>query len=182
MELKKENFYRILAPRPTVLITTVDVQGRVNAAPFSFITPISSQPPLVGFASAPQRHTLKNIKATREFVINIPPADIIDEVWVCSKKFPEGVNELKQANLQEAPAKTVAPPIIKECVGWLECKFIYEKELGDHVLVVGEVLYAWVKDEALSEGEFDLSQAKPLMHITKRKFAVPTETLEPKVK
>jgi flavin reductase (DIM6/NTAB) family NADH-FMN oxidoreductase RutF len=182
MELKKESFYRILAPRPTVLITTVDSQGRVNAAPFSFITPISSRPALLAFASAPTRHTLKNVRETREFVINIPSSDILDKVWVCSKKFPEGVNELEQAKLQQAPAKTVTPPIIPECVGWLECKFIYEKELGDHVLVVGEVLYASAKDEVFKEGEFNLHQAKPLMHITKRKFAVSRETLEPKVK
>ena len=46
MELEVTNFYEILSLRCTVLISTADKDGKSNTAPFSFVTPVSSNPPL----------------------------------------------------------------------------------------------------------------------------------------
>ncbi|MGZ7095643.1 MAG: flavin reductase, partial [Methanobacterium sp.] len=49
-EIDKKNAYKILAPRPTIIVSTVDKKGNVNAAPFSFTMPVSMDPPLIAFA------------------------------------------------------------------------------------------------------------------------------------
>ena len=67
-----EGAYRLLAPRPTIIVTTKSREGNVNAAPFSFTMPVSVKPPLIAFASVPTHHTFKNIEETGEFVVNIP--------------------------------------------------------------------------------------------------------------
>lgn len=153
-----------------MLISTVDKAGKVNAAPFSFVTPVSSNPPLVLFAATTARHTLANVRETGDFVLNIVPEELLDKLWVCSKAFPKGVNEIAEAGLTERKSKRVKPPSIEECVGWIECQLEFEKVAGDHILVVGKVVSVECKDEFMKQNEFDISKAKPVMHIRGRRF------------
>ncbi len=179
MKVKAEGFYEILAPRCTVLISTVDKENRPNAAPFSFVTPVSANPPLVLFAATPQRHTLANVRETGEFVLNLVPEHLLDRLWTCSKPFDRGVNEIREASLTERESATVKAPGIEECAGWIECRMEFEREAGDHVLVVGRVLNAEYRDEFATAGQFDVSRARPVMHIRGRRFAVAERTVEP---
>ena len=172
MELDVTNFYEILAPRCTVLVSTVDKQGRPNAAPFSFVTPVSANPPLVLIASAPTRHTLSNIRETGEFVLNIVSESMLDKMWICSQAFPKGVNEIREAGLTERKSKYVKAPSIEECAGWIECRFDSEHEAGDHILVVGRVLGVGCHDELMKADQFDVTRAKTVMHIRGRRFVV----------
>jgi len=174
MTVQVENYYEILSPRLTLLISTVDKGGRSNAAPFSFVTPVSSNPPLVLFAAAPTRHTLANVRETGEFVFNIVPEEILDKLWVCSKAFERGVSEIAEAGLTQRKSRKVKAPSIEECVAWVECQVEFEKEAGDHVLVVGRVVNAECREQFIKEGNFDVSRAKPLLHIRGRRF-VPAE-------
>lgn len=182
MKVKPENFYEILSPRCTALISTIDRKGRPNAAPFSFVAPVSSNPPLVLFSSAPKRHTLANVRETGEFVLSIVPERLLDNLWICSKPFPSGVSEIKESGLTERKSTAVRPPGIQECVGWIECQMEFEQEAGDHILVVGKVLYVECKDESSKQGRFDVSGAKPVMHISGRRFAVAERTIQPKIR
>lgn len=167
MEIKTENFYKILAPRITALITTIDFDNRVNAAPFSFIMPISFQPPFLAFACGHGKDTLLNVIETKEFVVNLPSEEILDKVFKCGEKFPRGVNELEKVNLTSEKSKKVKVSRVKECFAWIECKLEFEKDFGDHVLIVGKVLYAEIKDEYIK-----IEKAKLPLHITGREFAI----------
>jgi flavin reductase (DIM6/NTAB) family NADH-FMN oxidoreductase RutF len=170
MELDVANFYEILSPRCTVLVSSVDKQGRPNAAPFSFVTPVSANPPLVLIASAPTRHTLSNIRETGEFVLNTVSESILDRMWLCSKAFPKGVSEIKEAGLTERKSQRVGVPSIEECTGWIECRLEFEKEAGDHILVVGRVLHVGCHDDLMRGEQFDVARAKPVMHIRGKRF------------
>ncbi|HIE33546.1 MAG TPA: flavin reductase family protein [Candidatus Altiarchaeales archaeon] len=172
MHLDVENFYRVLAPRPVVLVSTVDGEGRVNAAPFSFVMPVSMNPPLVAFASGHDKDTLSNIRETKEFVVNIPPKEILENLWVCGNGFPRGVNEIEESGLAEEKSETVKAPRIKECIGWFECKLESEVDVGDHIIVIGKIINAEVKDSLIDEnGNLDI-RAGNLMHIGGREFAI----------
>jgi flavin reductase (DIM6/NTAB) family NADH-FMN oxidoreductase RutF len=172
MELDVTNFYEILSPRCTVLVSTIDKQGRPNAAPFSFVTPVSANPPLVLIASAPNRHTLSNIRETGEFVLNMVSESMLNKMWICSKAFPKGVSEIKEAGLTERKSINVKTPSIEECAGWIECRFDSEHEAGDHVLVVGRVLHVGCHEELMKAGQFNVSSAKTCMHIRGKRFVV----------
>lgn len=143
----------LISPRIVVLISTIDKQNRPNAAPFSFVMPVSFNPPIVAFCPAETRDTFKNICEIPEFVVNIPTDKMLKEINICAKPFPRGVNEIKEANLTEEKSEKVKPPRIKECPVQLECKFIFKKKFGDHYIIVGKVLKEHVK------GKFN-----PLLH------------------
>jgi len=167
-----ENAHRILTPRPTVMVTTVDEDGNINAAPFSFTMPVSIDPPVVAFASAPDHHTARNIESTHEFVINITPADIIERMWVTARDIPAGENELEAAGLAWTSSRKVKPPRIVEAPGHLECELLRMFEVGDHNLITGSVVSASVRSGAVKEGLLDVESVKPVLHVGGNKFVI----------
>lgn len=172
MKLSLKKWYRILAPRPVVLVSTVNNKGVSNAAPFSFVMPVSSSPPLIAFASHPGHETAKNILKTGDFVVNIPSLDVLKELWICADDIPEGVSEIETAKLTEERSNKVKSPKIKECFAHYECKLAGHYKTGDHLLIVGEILHADIRDDLMKKEEFDITRANPLMHIGGEEFGL----------
>ncbi len=172
MDINLDLWYRILAPRPVVLISTVNTVGISNAAPFSFVMPCSVKPPLVGFSSGPKHHTVKNIIKTGDFVVNIPGREILAKLWKCAEDLPAGVSEIKKAGLTEEKSVKVKSPGIRECFARLECKLHDRFRTGDHITVVGRVVRAYVEDNYFKNKEFKVRQADPLMHVGGKRFGL----------
>lgn len=178
MEIPNSHFYRLLVPRPAILISTQDSKGNKNAAPFSFIMPVSVDPPIISFASAPNRHTLANIRETSEFVINIVPGELVEKLWICSKTFAKETSEIDKASLTEKPSQMVMTPSIEECSAWIECMLEYDQQIGDHVVVFGRVIAANAKDDAIKgESYLDIVKCQPLMHVGGKDFTIPGQLI-----
>lgn len=169
MKIDPLGFFK-LNVRPTVVVSTISTGGVSNAAPFSFNTPISIDPPLFAISSQPGHDTWRNIRLTGEFVVNLVGADFGPLIKTLATKFPHEVSEIEKAGLTEAPSSFVKAPRIAEAYGWLECKMVHHVELGDHIIITGEVLEAEVKDEVMGEGAIDVEKARPLNHIIGRYF------------
>src|SRR5262245_53121466 len=107
-----------------VLITTVDRQGRVNAAAFGTCTRVCHEPMYIAFTCSADRDTTNNALATGEFVVNVVPFEqaVLDKVPVCGLPFKPGVNELEKAGLTAIPARVLRPPRIAECRAHLDRK------------------------------------------------------------
>ncbi len=140
-----------LFPKLITIVTTLDEQGRVNAAPYSHIMQYDVMAKnarmIVGFRQ--DSHSFKNIKATGEFVVNCPSAEHLDEMMETAKFYPEGVNELEHTGLTMIPSLRVSPPSIKECPQIAECSvdevIHLEKSSG---IIIGKI-EALVFDEEL---------------------------------
>ncbi len=136
-----EEWFRILHPKVVTLITSVDKEGRINAAPFSWVTPVCDDPPVVLVGAWYESHTFQNISETGEFVINIVPREYKEKVEICARRFKKGENELEKAGLSWSPAKKVKPPRVDGCLGWLECRaFRIEKEEEKYSFILADVL------------------------------------------
>jgi len=171
MELEAKSFPKVLV-RTVVVITTVSVRGIPNAAPFSFNSPISFEPPLYGFSCNPAHDTWRNIEATGEFVVNVVGTDLGERLHILETDYPYEDNELVHAGLTEARATAVRPPRLNEALAWLECKLEHAVELGDHIWITGRVVKFEVKDGFWKEaGVLDLAKAQPLCHLTGEFFA-----------
>jgi flavin reductase (DIM6/NTAB) family NADH-FMN oxidoreductase RutF len=177
MKVPLEDAYKLLAPRPIVLITTVDREGRINAAPISWVTPIESEPPIVAFSTSYESDTYHNIRETEEFVVNLVPADIRKQMWVCGKSFPRGVNELERAGLSWEPSERVKPPRVKECPVNLECKLDWMHEGPEYVVIAGEVVAAHAARGAVKREMLNAAGVKPLLHLSGRNFVVGDHTV-----
>ncbi len=145
MELAPELFKQFL-PLPVTVITTVDVENIPNAAPYSSVMPILRPLPLIAIASALPRDTLRNIRSTGEFVVNVMGRPAFREAMKCAREYPPEVNELEEAGLETLASRKVRPPRIKAAVGWIEAKL--EREVVDerYVLIIGQVVCSEVND------------------------------------
>ena len=153
--------YKLLAsvvlPRPIALVSTLDENGTVNAAPFSFFNLLGSSPPIVALGiTNKDKDTPKdsrvNIARTREFVVNLVHAGLADAMNACAIDFPAGVSELDAAGLSAAPSIRVAAPRLAEARVSLECRLHSIVEIGDNRIVLGEVVYLHLGD-AFVDGE-----------------------------
>jgi flavin reductase (DIM6/NTAB) family NADH-FMN oxidoreductase RutF len=172
MKLDSNVWYRAMAPRLTVLVSTADKDGRTNVAPFSFCMPVSMEPPLIAVSMAPKRHTLANIRETGEFVVNLPGEWLVAAVWKAGDPIPKEESEFDHTGLRPGAAETVKVPFVKDCTGYFECKTEWERDAGDHVVVVGRVTNAVVKDELWVDGDLDFQNALNLLHLGGRRFTV----------
>ena len=87
MELPPDRFKRFL-PLPVTIVTTVDDQKVANAAPYSCVMPILRPLELIALASALPRDTLRNIRQTREFVINVMGRPGFRQAMQCARNYP----------------------------------------------------------------------------------------------
>lgn len=154
----REEAYLILAglvtPRPIALTTTVDPEGRVNAAPFSFFNVLGDSPPIVGLCPGDRspgvpKDTARNIRLTHEFVVNLVDEALAQQMNLCAASLPPGENELAHAGLTAVAATSVKPPRIAEAPVSLECRSWGILEIGDNRLIIGEVLRIHVRDGIL---------------------------------
>ncbi|MEA1865378.1 MAG: flavin reductase family protein [Euryarchaeota archaeon] len=149
---------------PVVLISTADTEGNNNIAPYANVMPILRPLDLIAIASWLKRDTLDNIRDTEEFVINVPSADLVDEVMICSRNYPKSVDEFAEANLGVKKSKKVIAPSIEGCIAWMECTLDREvTSEGKYSIIIGKVVHLEVDDEYLAEnGDLDFEKARPL--------------------
>lgn len=171
-EFPIEDAHKILAPRPTVIVTTKNSNDEVNAAPYSFVMPVSIDPSVIAISSSLNRDTLKNIEENQEFVLNLVTEDIIQEMWITGEDLAYGENELDKAKLTEKISKDVEIPAIEEAIANLECIAINILDIGNHKLIIGEVLNIYVKEDMIKDGVLDVIKAKPLLHLDGDNFVV----------
>jgi flavin reductase (DIM6/NTAB) family NADH-FMN oxidoreductase RutF len=143
----------LIAPRPIALITSMDQEGRLNAAPFSAFNYFCTDPPIVGIGVANRvdhafipKDTARNIRRTGEFVVNIVTEDVAEKMNICAIDFPEGTNELDIAGFTTAPSQLVRPPRIEQSHAALECREHTTLEIGRSRIILGRVVAIYVDD------------------------------------
>ena len=150
-----------VAPRPIAFASTMSENGKPNLSPFSFFNIFSSNPPILIFSPARRvrdntiKHTLINVEATREVVINVVNYDIVQQASLSSTEYAEGVNEFLKSGLTHIPSDIVKPFRVKESPVQFECKVNEIIALGENGgagnLVICEVLKIHIDEKVLDE-------------------------------
>src|SRR3974390_1873774 len=94
----------LVAPRPIALITSIDEQGSLNAAPFSAYNYLCIDPPIIGIGVTNRpneqfvpKDTARNIRRTGEFVVNVVTEDIAGKMNICAMDVPSELSEVELA-------------------------------------------------------------------------------------
>jgi len=160
-KMPAQDGYKLListvVPRPIALATTVDAEGNVNAAPFSFFNAMSSDPPVVVLGingTGPEgngyKNTEDNIRETGEFVVNLVDEALAERMNICAVDFPTEVGELEPAKLTAVASVGVKPPRIAESPVSFECKRITGLSLGGNsTMEVGRVIHIHIRDDLM---------------------------------
>lgn len=141
----------LVTPRPIAWVTTVDSEGVVNAAPFSFFNVLGVHPPVVGFCPADRADgtptlTVRNILGTHEFVVNLVDESVAEAMLQTTASLPPGVDKLERAGLTTRESSVVRPPRIAEAPASLECTEYQTLHIGANRLVIGLVKRIHVRE------------------------------------
>ena len=143
----------LVAPRPIALVTSMDEEGKLNAAPFSAYNYLCTDPPIVGIGVTNRsneiyqpKDTARNIRRTGEFVVNIVTEDIAEKMNICATEFPAEMNELELAGFTTTPSEKVKVPRIAEAHAAMECVEFTTMEIGHSRIILGRVVAIYVED------------------------------------
>ncbi|GAB0114676.1 flavin reductase family protein [Acidisoma sp. C75] len=159
----------IVAPRPIGWISTMDREGRVNLAPYSFFNMVSDNPPMVMFSSNGLKDSVRNVAETGEFVCNLAGLELAEAMNRSSASVPHDVDEMELAGLEKAPCRLVRPPRVARAAAALECRKLsithlagLNGEPSSNHLVIGQIVAVHIDPRFLHEGRFDTAAAAPL--------------------
>lgn len=174
-DISHSELYGILlnsvVPRPIAWVSTISGSGALNLAPFSFFNCVCVDPPLLAFApglrpskQAQSSHgepkdTLRNIRETREFVVNIVTYELREAMNSTSGEYDASVNEFELAKVTPQPSKIVRPPRVTESPVSFECKLHQILDFSpaptSSSLVIGQIVSIHINDAHLKDGRLD---------------------------
>jgi flavin reductase (DIM6/NTAB) family NADH-FMN oxidoreductase RutF len=180
----------VIAPLPVAFISTIGQDGAHNAAPFSFIAPVCSKPPIVcvsfGLRQGEKKDTLRNIEFSHDFVVNVVDENLIRQAIQASANYPSGIDEIKEVGLSAVSSEKVKSPRIAESRVSLECRLVQKVELleerpegrGLRAIVFGEVVLVHVEDEVWVQGKIDPSRLRAVGRLGQNIYCRTGDVLE----
>ena len=160
-----------VAPRPIAWVSTLSASGQPNLAPFSFFNCVCIEPPLLvfapglrpakqaGSAHGEAKDTLRNVRETKEFVINVVTYELAEAMNLTSGEYDAAVNEFELAGIKTAPSEIVKVPRVAASPVSFECKLYqildFSPSPQSSSLVIGEVVSIHMDEAHLKDGKLD---------------------------
>ena len=151
--------YTAVYPTPVSLITCDE-----NITTISWIVSICHHPSMLCLSIQQKSFSYELIKKSKEFVVNIPKREILEEVDFCGNVSGRDVNKFEKTKLTKMKAKKVNSPIIKECPINIECKLERIVPLGDHDLFIGRIICVDIDEEIIENGKINYKRAEPICY------------------
>jgi len=169
--LPRDPFKALIAPRPIGWFTTLNADGQLNLAPYSYFNAVGDDPPVVMFSGggrddAWHKDSVKNAETSGEFVHNLVTWDLREQMNATS------------AEIELAASRLVRPPRVKGAPAALECRYLRTVEIaqngpkGPNRVVFGEVVGIHIDDGIIVNGRVDLSLIRPLARLGYAQYAV----------
>lgn len=177
----------IVVPRPIAWVSTRSPEGVANVAPHSYCMVVSSNPPIIAFSSTGAKDTLRNVRASGEFVFNQVPEALAEEMNLSAADFPPDTSEFDWAGLTPVPSEVVGAPRVGEAPAALECTLldIQEWGRGPSHLIIGAVVHIAVDPALMKDGILDYARTRPVGRLarigysfTREFFAMPRPTYQ----
>ena len=176
--LRHDPFKALVAPRPIGWISSLNRQGQVNLAPYSYFNAVSNDPHVVVFGSQGRKDSQRNIEETGEFVCNLATWDLREAMNQTSAMVASEVDEMALAGLEPAPSRMVGPPRVAASPVALECRYMQTVRLpvkpgfGENSVIFGQVVGIHVADEAIEDGMIDITRLRTIARCGYHDYAV----------
>ena len=173
--LSKNPFNSLVIPRPIGWISTVDQDGQLNLAPYSFFNAVCYRPPTVMFSAGTSsnedrlKDSSRNAESTGEFVCNLATWDTREQMNASSATLPPDADEFALTGLTPIASQIVKVPRVAEAPVNLECRYLKTTVIpgwneGDvYKVIFGEVVGIHIKDEYINaDGLVDVARMMPI--------------------
>lgn len=168
-ETEASDFYKLLTavvvPRPIAWVSSRSADGVDNLAPHSFFTVAAVDPPVVQFTSVGRKDSLENVQATGEFVVNLTPRWLFEQVNASGTPFPPEQSEFDAVGVEREPSLRVAPPRVAGSPVALECVLHDTSTIGISTVVLGRVVNVAIDEEVMEDGRPLIERLAPLARL-----------------
>jgi flavin reductase (DIM6/NTAB) family NADH-FMN oxidoreductase RutF len=174
-ELSPGKRYHILSslvvPRPIAWVTTLNEDGSVNAAPFSYFQLMGDDPPLAVLGIGKRldgeaKDSFRNIRRSGEYVINIVTEENAELMNLSATDFPVGMSEVTALGLATEPSTLVKPPRLAAAPAQIEAREVQTVLIGNTQITIGELVMVHIRDEFIDKESYRVHTDK--MHIIGR--------------
>jgi flavin reductase (DIM6/NTAB) family NADH-FMN oxidoreductase RutF len=168
-DTEASDFYKLLTavvvPRPIAWVSSRSAAGVDNLAPHSFFTVAAVDPPVVQFTSIGRKDSLENVQATGEFVVNLAPRWLFEQINACGTPFPPEQSEFDAVGVQREPSLRVSPPRVAGSPVALECVLHDTSTIGISTVVLGRVVNVAIAEEVMEDGHPSIEKLAPLARL-----------------
>lgn len=161
----------VVVPRPVAWITTVDRDGRVNAAPFSSYNYVAHSPPMVavniGTRQGVLKDTARNIRETGWFCVNVATEAVMETMHLCGADYPPEVGEPEALGIELLPGTVTPVPRVAASPIHMECRLDQSVTLGRglNTLYIGDVLAFQLSDAIYDGRHVDSVKLRPIARL-----------------
>jgi flavin reductase (DIM6/NTAB) family NADH-FMN oxidoreductase RutF len=175
-QLGEAAFYKVLTsvvvPRPIAWVSTRSAAGVENLAPHSFFSVAAIDPPVVQFTSIGSKDSLRNVRETGEFVVNLAPAWMFEQVNATGTAFPPDASEFDAVGIARESSLKVAPPRVADSPVALECVLHDTSTIGMSTVVLGRVVSASIDTSTLAaDGLPTIERLAPLARLGRNQWS-----------
>lgn len=183
--LERDPFKALVAPRPIGWFTTLNGDGSVNLAPYSFFNAMADDPPVICFSASGHDRvtdTVRNATEQGEFVHNLVTWKLREQMNATSREVAAGVDETQLAGLELLPSVLIRTPRVAQSPVAFECRTLRSLEIpqngdaGPSLVVFGEVIGIHIRDDAIVEGRFDPEAQQVISRLGYANYAVVSDT------
>jgi flavin reductase (DIM6/NTAB) family NADH-FMN oxidoreductase RutF len=155
----------ILFPVPAALVASGSLE-KPNLLTVAWIGMMASNPPVLAISLKKHRYSLSIIEGEKEFTVNIPSAKQYVETDYCGLVSGRKHKKFQDCGFTAVPGSVVKAPLVEQCPFNLECKVVQEAQLGDWVVIFGEVVETHVDVDCLDPeaGKINISALNPLVY------------------
>ncbi len=153
MEKKSASFGSPLNPKPAIILTCRDKNGKNNATPIVYACNCSYDPPMIMIGLAPSRHSHAVIKESGSFIVNLVPPELKEAFGYLGSTSGRDIDKLAISKLTLGEGVKVNAPILSDCPVNIECKVVDSIRTGSHVMFVGRVEHVQANAELLDAQE-----------------------------
>jgi len=151
----------LIYPMPAVLVGAL-VDDKPNFITIAWSGTACSNPPMITIGIRPERYTLKGILENMVFSVNVPSIGLVKKVDFCGIFSGKKTDKSEIFKVFYGNNKNI--PLIEECPVNMECKVVHTKELGTHLLVVGEITETHVSGDCITDNIPDAKKINPLIY------------------
>lgn len=155
----------VVVPRPIAWVSTRSAAGVDNLAPHSFFTVAGVDPGVVQFTSVGIKDSLRNVLATKEFVVSLCTEELIEQVNATGTDYPPQVSEFDAVGLTREPSRVVAPYRVAQSPVAIECRLAGTQVFGECTVVFGEVVHLAVAEAVLRNDRPAIDLLRPVARL-----------------
>ena len=171
-DLAARDRYKLLSalvvPRPIAWITTLNPDGSVNAAPYSFFNLLGTRPPVVAVgpddADGEPKDTARNVRRAASggrpgaFVVNVVSEDVAAAMHASSAPHAPGASEVEALGLETAVPDGWDVPRIADAPAALACREHTTLFVGETRVLLGVVERLYVRDDLVDADRWRIDQ------------------------